>query len=127
MADAYGCLPDHDLQQADAEQAYIQATLEGEEVVFVALTSFDVLDFYEAPDLRATVAELRPRRGSVGRTIDQVIGQMKGSHLDLIDLMIDELLIRKHFTSGVSHKTQCNLAASELTQARPRFCVSLAR
>ena len=31
MADAYGSFPGHDMQQADAEQAYIQAYLEGEE------------------------------------------------------------------------------------------------
>ena len=31
MADAFGSLPGHDLQQADAEQACIQAVLEGEE------------------------------------------------------------------------------------------------
>ena len=31
MADAYGSLPGHDLQQAAAAQAYIQADLEGEE------------------------------------------------------------------------------------------------
>ena len=31
MADAYGSFPGHDMQQADAEQAYIQAWLEGEE------------------------------------------------------------------------------------------------
>ena len=31
MADAYGSFPGHNLQQADAEQAYIQANLEGEE------------------------------------------------------------------------------------------------
>ena len=31
MADAFGSLPGHDMQQADAEQAYIQADLEGEE------------------------------------------------------------------------------------------------
>ena len=32
MADAYGSFPGHDMQQADAEQAYIQAYLEGEEI-----------------------------------------------------------------------------------------------
>lgn len=31
MADAFGSLPGHDLQQADACQAYIQADFEGEE------------------------------------------------------------------------------------------------
>ena len=31
IADAYGSLPGHDLQQVDAEQTYIQAELEGEE------------------------------------------------------------------------------------------------
>ena len=31
MVDAFGLLPGHDLQQADACQAYIQAELEGEE------------------------------------------------------------------------------------------------
>ena len=30
MTDAYPCLPGKHLQQADAEQAYVQATLEGE-------------------------------------------------------------------------------------------------
>jgi hypothetical protein len=36
MADFYGCLPDHDCQQADAEQAYVQAELHGNET-WVAL------------------------------------------------------------------------------------------
>lgn len=31
MADAYGSFSGHELEQADAEQAYIQAPLEGEE------------------------------------------------------------------------------------------------
>ena len=31
IADAYGSFPGHDMQQADAEQAYVQAWLEGEE------------------------------------------------------------------------------------------------
>ena len=31
MTDAYSCLPGHALEQADAEQAYVQAKLEGHE------------------------------------------------------------------------------------------------
>ena len=34
MADAYDSFPDHDIQQVDADQAYIQADFEGEDVWF---------------------------------------------------------------------------------------------
>ena len=30
VTDAHGCMEDHSLQQADAEQAYVQTLLEGE-------------------------------------------------------------------------------------------------
>eukprot|EP00973_Karenia_brevis_P023770 3277753-Karenia_brevis.AAC.1 len=33
--DAYGCLPGHDIEQADAEQAYIQADMIGAETWIV--------------------------------------------------------------------------------------------
>ena len=31
IADAYGCFPGHDVEQADADQAYVQADLSGTE------------------------------------------------------------------------------------------------
>lgn len=61
------------------------------EVIFAALSSFDVVSRYREPALSAIVADLRPRHAAFTGTIDQIIGKMKYSHIALVDLMIDEL------------------------------------
>ena len=62
-----------------------------EEIVFTALSTFEVVELHSSDSLNSTIAELRPHRGPMARTIDQVIGKMKRMHLELLDMMIDEL------------------------------------
>lgn len=61
-----------------------------QEIIFAALTTFDVVGHYREHGL-ATICDLRPRRGAIAKTIAQIIGKMKDSHVELLDLMIDEL------------------------------------
>ena len=74
-----------------ADVSFASQSPSEQEVIFTSLSTFDVVSRYREPALSATIADLRPRRGTVARTIDQVIGTMKGSHIEFLDLMIDEL------------------------------------
>lgn len=64
-----------------------------EEVIFAPLTAFDVVDFCHEEALRATVADLRPRRRFNAKTIDDVIGKTRGTHIEFLDSLIDDLRV----------------------------------
>ena len=65
-----------------------QVPAEGE-IVFAPLTTLEVVSFYE--DDGVIIADVRARRSHPARTTTQTIGRMKATHVDLVDIMLDEL------------------------------------
>ena len=61
-----------------------------EEVLFTPVSCFDVVGSYEEEHPKATVIDLRPRQ-VLGHTMDQFMLKLKGSHLNMVEMMIDEL------------------------------------
>ena len=55
--DAYGCMAGHDIEQADAEQAYVQAYLEGEETWIHLCDEFRTTRNTGRPSISPTVQE----------------------------------------------------------------------